>query len=276
VPHPVWAVFAATEDGAVRERDVGEIGLLVPVAMSATHVAFSAVRMDPTWMAMGQAAGVAAVLSLRAGVPPRALDVAALQRELIRQKCRLMFYWAVPLDHPAFAAIQWLSVRQVVGGYPDRTFQPDQPLTRAELATLAVQALAIWPSVTNQHFEDVSYRHWAFREIETLYDHRMLKAFGILPRWTEAGRYDPAKYGGFPRGKTRDSFLPESPVTWGQLVGTLRPATSEDDSAWLRRTLGASKFGRNALPKTWEPERPVTRGEACILVASVLSPDHGK
>ncbi|MGH2382540.1 MAG: FAD-dependent oxidoreductase [Candidatus Limnocylindria bacterium] len=36
--------------------------LLVPVALSATHVAFSSLRMEPTWMATGEAAGVAAAL----------------------------------------------------------------------------------------------------------------------------------------------------------------------------------------------------------------------
>src|SRR5260370_35127732 len=76
----------------------GVEGLLVPVAISATHVAFSAVRMDPTWMSMGQAAGVAAVLSLREKIDVRRLNVEKLQRELLRQKCRLVSAWERPLD----------------------------------------------------------------------------------------------------------------------------------------------------------------------------------
>ncbi|WP_235989935.1 FAD-dependent oxidoreductase [Bremerella alba] len=39
-------------------------GLIVPVAVSATHVAFSSIRMEPTWMALGHAAGLAAHLSI--------------------------------------------------------------------------------------------------------------------------------------------------------------------------------------------------------------------
>ena len=124
-------------------------GLLVPVAMSATHVAFSAVRMDPTWVALGQAAGAAAALSLRDGVDVRRLDTAKLQRELIGQQVRLMFYWDLPIAHPAFAAVQWLSVSGRIKGYPDRLFRPDQPLTRAEAAVLLVNAFGIWPSVSN-------------------------------------------------------------------------------------------------------------------------------
>jgi hypothetical protein len=38
---------------------------------------------------LGQAGGVAAVLSLRAGCAPRAIDVAALQAELRAQDCIL-------------------------------------------------------------------------------------------------------------------------------------------------------------------------------------------
>ena len=39
--------------------------LIVPVAASTTHVAYSSIRMEPTWMALGQAAGVAASVTLK-------------------------------------------------------------------------------------------------------------------------------------------------------------------------------------------------------------------
>ena len=40
--------------------------LLVPVAVGASHVAFSAVRLEPTWMLLGTAAGVLANISTAA------------------------------------------------------------------------------------------------------------------------------------------------------------------------------------------------------------------
>ena len=56
--------------------------LLVPVAASTTHVAYSTIRMEPTWMALGQAAGTAAHLALTRNVPPRAVPIDDLQRLL--------------------------------------------------------------------------------------------------------------------------------------------------------------------------------------------------
>jgi len=60
--------------------------LLVPVALSATHVAYSSVRVEPTWMAIGQGAGVAAALSAKAGVTVQALDYPTLRTRLLAQK----------------------------------------------------------------------------------------------------------------------------------------------------------------------------------------------
>ena len=60
-------------------------GLIVPVAASTTHVAYSSIRMEPTWMALGQAAGTAAHLAVEATVPPRSVPIARLQRLLAQQ-----------------------------------------------------------------------------------------------------------------------------------------------------------------------------------------------
>lgn len=57
-------------------------GLIAPVAASTTHVAFSSIRMEPTWMALGQAAGVAASLAIQNEVPPRKVPMQPLQDQL--------------------------------------------------------------------------------------------------------------------------------------------------------------------------------------------------
>src|ERR1700736_5233688 len=52
--------------------------------ISTTHEALASTRLTPTVMTLGQAAGTAAALSLRAGVSPRALDAAILRERLVR------------------------------------------------------------------------------------------------------------------------------------------------------------------------------------------------
>jgi len=60
--------------------------LLVPVPFSASHVVYSSMRMEPQYMMIGQAAGVAAALALRHGVGVHDVDVAELHRELKSQR----------------------------------------------------------------------------------------------------------------------------------------------------------------------------------------------
>ena len=60
-------------------------GLIVPVAASTTHVAFSSIRMEPTWMALGQAAGTAAHLAIQKSTEPRAVSIPELQKLLVTQ-----------------------------------------------------------------------------------------------------------------------------------------------------------------------------------------------
>lgn len=56
--------------------------LLVPVALSASHVAFNAIRMEPQWMVLGQSAGIAAAMALQTATPLHDLPIAALQQRL--------------------------------------------------------------------------------------------------------------------------------------------------------------------------------------------------
>ena len=71
-------------------------------------------------------------------------------------------------DHWAAAEIKLLSEQGVIVGYPDGTFKPDDNVTRAEFAAMAIRAL-------NQHhtkvvqpvnFTDVTVDHWAYEDIQ--------------------------------------------------------------------------------------------------------------
>ena len=56
--------------------------LLVPLCLSASHVAFGSVRMEPTLMLLGEAAGTAAAQAARREVAVQDVDVGRLQEDL--------------------------------------------------------------------------------------------------------------------------------------------------------------------------------------------------
>ena len=59
--------------------------LLVPVAFSASHVAYSTLRMEPQYMIIGHAAGVAAKMAIDAKVAVQDVDTKALIDKLRSQ-----------------------------------------------------------------------------------------------------------------------------------------------------------------------------------------------
>jgi hypothetical protein len=57
--------------------------LLVPMCLSATHVAMCSIRVEPTWMVLGQSSGIAAALIAREDVAVGGLEYAKLKTALV-------------------------------------------------------------------------------------------------------------------------------------------------------------------------------------------------
>ena len=68
--------------------------LLVPVCVSATHVTYGSIRMEPVFMVLGQSAGSAAVLAVEGKVAVQDVPYATLRQALLDGKQALT--WPAP------------------------------------------------------------------------------------------------------------------------------------------------------------------------------------
>lgn len=102
----------------------GARNLFVPGALSASHVGFGALRLEPIWTALGQAAGVAADLLLRDG----AVSVSELQAELHRRGAMTFYVSDVPRTSSQWAIVQAVGnlgfFHEPVSGAPMLTRRP--------------------------------------------------------------------------------------------------------------------------------------------------------
>ena len=69
--------------------------LLVPVPFSASHVAFSSMRMEPQWMIIGHASGVAAALAIRNNSSVQDVNIAELQK-ILKSEAAVFDYVPTP------------------------------------------------------------------------------------------------------------------------------------------------------------------------------------
>jgi hypothetical protein len=70
--------------------------LLVPVSLSASHVAFGSIRMEPVFMILGQSAGTAAALAIEGKTAVQELDYAKLRERLLADGQVLEFHRPKP------------------------------------------------------------------------------------------------------------------------------------------------------------------------------------
>ena len=78
------------------------------------------------------------------------------------------FYTDMEESHWAYQPIKFLTEVGVVVGYPDGTYKPDIPVTRAEFASMAIKALGQEDANVTQeiHFSDVKPDFWAYNIIQ--------------------------------------------------------------------------------------------------------------
>lgn len=132
--------------------------LLVSVTASASHVALAALRLEPQYMKMGEAAGAAAYLAAGggggAGTTVQSVDVAALQALLRRQGSIVdnHLFWDM-VDSPFRGDVEATFSRGVTFGCSPIYYCPTSPTTREVMAAFLANALDL-PSTSRDYFTD--------------------------------------------------------------------------------------------------------------------------
>lgn len=99
-------------------------GLIVPVAASTTHVAYSTVRMEPLWMGLGQVAGTAAWMAVQQKTTIGDVPMDLLQQKLLEYNQVLTYMDDLPVDDKAYRAVQFWGTKGFFDGYKANVQEP--------------------------------------------------------------------------------------------------------------------------------------------------------
>jgi hypothetical protein len=163
-------------------------------------------------------------------------------------------------EHWAAASIQELVQLEVINGYPDNTFKPDNSMTRSEFVTIIVKAFNL-ESQEGVGFADTS-NHWAESEIG------IAAALGIVTGYTEG------------------TFGPDDLITREQMAAIIIRAaniTAEDAGIEFTDSSEVSDWAHTVLAAavaeglidgyedgTIKPQANTTRAEAVTVILRAL------
>ncbi|HYF95095.1 MAG TPA: Ig-like domain-containing protein [Symbiobacteriaceae bacterium] len=89
----------------------------------------------------------------------------------------------VPRDHPAAGEILWMAARGLVKGKSTNRFEPEAPVTRAELSALMVRSFGLSASTgSGSAFADVTAADWFARDVEAAAAAGLMRGAGNLFR----------------------------------------------------------------------------------------------
>lgn len=158
----------------------------------------------------------------------------------------------VPKDHWAASQIDILSDQGVIVGYPDGTFKPDDNVTRAEFASMAIKALGQEHTKVAQtvNFSDIVPGYWAYDAIQkALYFDLISEGSG-------------------------DLFRPDDNVSRAEAttVAVNALTTTEITPAKALEVLSSKYADVNTIPKDFL----IPAGKSEILSMIVVAPGTGK
>ncbi len=231
--------------------------------LSVTHIANGGLRINSIDLIAGQAAGALAATAVLQGVSPKNVDAREVQKKLLDNGLMLYYFADVPKTHWAWKQIQFLATRGIMGGTSSDSFSPNASLQRSSAAVVIVNALGLQLNTSGgPHFIDVPSTHWAYAQIETVYNN------------------------GFSGGCAPNQYCPENAATRAQFVAMLvrglgLPLVNPDAPTFVDvpKTHWAYRYVETAVAHGiasgynathFGPEDAVKRDQAAVMVYNAL------
>jgi len=164
--------------------------------------------------------------------------------------------------HWARSQIIHLATLKVVEGYPDDNFYPGNPVTRGELATWIARVKKLkTPTLTDDVFFDVPKEHWRAPYVKAIVNAGIMEPYDDLT----FGLDDPIS-----RRQAAEAVIAAEGL---DLVDKIRPIFIDVPKTeagavpiFVAKEKGLVKGVSKSLP-VYEPERALTRAEACTLIS---------
>ncbi|MBE0448362.1 MAG: S-layer homology domain-containing protein [Actinobacteria bacterium] len=165
----------------------------------------------------------------------------------------------IPSDAWYISYVTRLVAESIVSGYPDNTFRPTNPVTRAEFSKMACLAMGwILVDPATASFKDVPNTHWAYKYIETA------KARGAINGYPD-GSFGPA------RNITRAEIAKIVAKVLNLPTGTstLKDINTHWAKEYINSCVTAGIVG--GYPDgAFRPDSTATRAEAAKMIVGVL------
>ncbi|TSI07378.1 S-layer homology domain-containing protein [Lysinibacillus sp. BW-2-10] len=155
-------------------------------------------------------------------------------------------------------AVNSLSARNIIKGYGDGTFRPQNSITRAEAATIIAQAIDLDTSnIKDPGFKDVSKENWAYQYIAALANKGIIVGYN--------GEFKPND----PLTRAQMAKIISVAYNFQQSDSLKLPFTDVKKGDWFSEYVGAlveNDITSGTTPTTFSPSKIVTRGQIASFV----------
>lgn len=169
----------------------------------------------------------------------------------------------VSKDFWAHKSIMYLAEHRILGGYSEGTFKPNQPITRAQVASILVNALDLsTENRPNPNFKDISTHSPAYYDVATVASEGILRGSN--------GYFRPGEY--LTRAQMAAVLNRAFDLKYGATTKTFKDVSVDhwafydiDKIASQRITTGRGEY--------YGPNDPTTRAQFSVFISIIMEPE---